>query len=102
MDASYLRHRKEMQGEEVKKDEPNLIKRKLPKGKDRTSTIYVQVPDDSGDQDQSIVMEEFVFNLDKLGRNYEYYFGHVKLQIFDYRKYQRMLRHINKDVIQKG
>ena len=47
-------------------------------------------------------MEEFVFNLDKLGRNYEYYFGHVKLQIFDYRKYQRMLRHINKDVIQKG
>jgi len=47
-------------------------------------------------------MEEFIFTLDKLGRNYEYYFGHTKLQVFDYRKYQRMLRHINKDVIQKG
>ena len=47
-------------------------------------------------------MEEFVFNLDSLGLNYYYQFGHTALQVFDFRKYQRMLRHIKKDAIQKG
>ena len=47
-------------------------------------------------------MEEFVFHLDEIGRNYEYHFGHTKLQVFDWRKYQRMLRHIKQEAIAKG
>ena len=47
-------------------------------------------------------MEEFEFQLDAEGVNYEYQFGHTKLKIFDWRKYQRLLRHYKRRAFQKG
>jgi len=50
LDSSTLRHRKRMQGQKVdeeNKEERDLALKKLPKGKDKTQVIYVQVPDDS-------------------------------------------------------
>lgn len=47
-------------------------------------------------------MEEFTFKLDPECKGYFYKFGHTMLQIFDWRKYQRMLRHIKKGAIEQG
>lgn len=62
LNSSYVRNHRDKEGEEEKKDEPALIKKKLPKGKDKTTIIYVQVNSDK--PNQSVIMEEFVFNLD--------------------------------------
>jgi len=47
-------------------------------------------------------MEEFVFELDAEGKDYYYQFGKTQLQIFDWRKYQRMLRQIKQHAIEKA
>ena len=62
-----------------------IEERKIPKNKDRTQVIYVAVP--RKDEPEEVVMEEFEFQLDAEGVNYEYQFGHTKLKIFDWRKY---------------
>lgn len=73
---------------------------KAPKGMDKTQVIYVQVP--SSDPDESTLMEEFTFKLDAESRGYYFTFGKTVLQVFDWRKYQRMLRHFKKGAIEKG
>ena len=62
------RHKEKMPEEE----------RKVPPGKDRTYLIYVSVPPKQDDKASGEnVMEEFEFQLDESGKNYEYQFGHV-------------------------
>ena len=77
-----------------------IEQKKMAATKDKTQTIYVEVPDKSNPE--GVLMEEFVFELDETGKNYEYSFGHSKLQIFDYRKYQRILHRVKKEAIAKG
>lgn len=83
--ASTMRERR-------KQYEQLLAEKKIARGKDRTHVICVLVPTVDADADTSFLMEEFEFHLDKSGVNYEFQFGHSLLTVFDWRKYQRMLR----------
>ena len=76
--STSLRQRRKLHEELIEQ-------KKMAATKDKTQTIYVEVPDKSNPE--GVLMEEFVFELDDTGKNYEYSFGHSKLQIFDYRKY---------------
>ena len=43
---------------------------------------------------QNVMMEEFEFLLNSEGTHYEFSFGHIKLRVFDWRKYSKMMRRI--------
>ena len=69
-----------------------IEEKKIPQSKDRTHVIYVAVP--KKQDPQSVVMEEFEFQINSEGTHYEFSFGHIKLRVFDWRKYSKMMRRI--------
>ena len=60
---------------------------KIPKGKDLKHVIYVQLPNNDVNADESRIFDTFTFLLDPLGQDYFYQFGHIQLKIFNWMKY---------------
>ena len=75
LNTSTMRQRRQV----IKDADAFEMKPKRPMGKDKEKVIQVQVPVDDDSGNQSTLIDDFVFTLDKTGKNYEYQFGHARL-----------------------